>query len=131
MDLSHRLKGAVVPTQTERIEDRARRQAVFREVNEHIAELNGDSNQTAVSLFVCECSRPECAETVEISPSEYEQVRADGTRFVVLLGHQLPEVERVVEGNHRFLVVETIGAAALIARASNPRKKVRDERDAV
>ena len=109
-------------TQAERIEDRARRQLVFREVNEHVAELDGDWSQTGVSLFVCECSKPECAEVLEISPAEYDRVRSDSARFVVLPGHQLREAERVVEGNGRFLVVEKIGDAAAIARASDPRR---------
>ncbi len=109
-------------TQIERTEDKARSQVVFREVNEHIAELSGDWGETGVGLFVCECSDPACAEALEISPAEYERVRADGARFLVVAGHQLPEVERVVEGNDRFLVVEKFGAAAMVARDSDPRQ---------
>lgn len=109
-------------TQLEGTEEKARRQVVCREVNEHIAELNGEWSATGVGLFVCECSIPDCAEALEISPAEYERLRADGARFVVLPGHQLPEVERVVEGNNRFLVVEKFGAAAVVARAANPRR---------
>ena len=103
-------------------EDKANEQALFRDVNEHIAELSADWSETGVSLFVCECSDPACAEALEITPAEYEQVRADGARFVVLAGHQLPEVERVVEGNDRFLIVEKFGSAAEVARASDPRQ---------
>ena len=103
-------------------EEKANQQVLFREVNEHIAELGGDWSETGVSLFVCECSNPACAESLEIRPEEYERVRGNGARFVVLAGHQLPEVERVVQGNDRFLVVEKIGAAAEIARASDPRQ---------
>jgi hypothetical protein len=73
-------------------------------------------------LFVCECSDQECAEALEITAAEYERVRADGARFVVCAGHQLPELERVVEGNDRFLVVEKVGPAGTIARASDPRR---------
>lgn len=104
------------------LEKNARNQVVFREVNEHIAGLAGESRGPAVSLFICECADTECAESLEISPAEYERVRGDGARFVVLSGHQLPEVERVVEGNGRFLVVEKLGPAAEIARASDPRQ---------
>ena len=104
------------------VEKNARNQVLFREVNEHIAELSGAESEAGVSLFICECSNPDCAESLEITPAEYEQVRADGARFVVLSGHQLPEVARVVDGNGRFLVVENVGAAATIARASDPRQ---------
>lgn len=103
-------------------EKNARNQAVFREVNERIAELSGDWGGAGVSLFICECSDGECAEALEITPAEYERVRAHGARFVIRAGHQLPELERVVERNRRFLVVEKIGAAGTLARASDPRQ---------
>ena len=104
------------------LEENANQQVIFREVNERIAELGGEWSETGVGLFVCECSDSACANPLEISPDEYERVRGNGARFVVVAGHQLPAVERVVEGNGRFLVVEKIGAAAEIARAADPRR---------
>jgi hypothetical protein len=104
-------------------ERKARNEIVFREVNERIAELTGEWNVTGVSLIICECSDQHCAEALEITSTEYEQVRADGARFVVLVGHQLPEQERVVDGNDRFLVVEKVGPAATLARAADPRRR--------
>ena len=103
------------------VEERATREVLFREVNEHIAELSGGWSDRGVCLFVCECGDPDCAETLEIDPAAYERVRAHGARFVILAGHELSEVERVIESNDRFLVVEKVGAAAAIARAANPR----------
>ena len=100
----------------------ARHQVVFREVNEQIADLAVTLSETGVHLFICECSDQECAEAVEISPAEYERVRANGARFVIRAGHQLPELERVVERNDRFLVVEKIGLAGRIARDADPRQ---------
>jgi hypothetical protein len=126
-----------VPIQTERpdrpgraeasllaaaVDQKANHQVLFREVNERIAELSGEWSDTGVSLFVCECSDPGCTETLEISPDEYERARADGARFVVTPGHQQAEVERVVADLDRFLVVETVGAAAAIARSNDPRR---------
>lgn len=103
------------------VEKAARNQLVFREVNERIAELTGLLNETGVNLFVCECSDPTCAEALEVTWDEYEAVRAHAARFVVRHGHELPEVERVVDGNGRYLVVEKIGAAAEIVLAGAPR----------
>ena len=105
-------------------ERNTRNQVVFRQVNEHIAELSGDWGQTGVSLFVCECSDQECSEALELTPAEYEQVRADGARFVVCAGHELPVLERVLKGNDRVLVVEKTGPAGTIARAADPRRHV-------
>ena len=101
----------------------ARSQVLFREVNERIAELAGEWNGAGVvTLFICECSDRDCAEALEITPAEYERVRADGARFVVRAGHQLRGLERVVEGNRRFLVVEKVRPAGTIDRASDPRQ---------
>ena len=43
--------------------------------------------------FVCECGDPECTIPVSLSLAEYEEVRADPTRFVVIPGHIDPYVE--------------------------------------
>lgn len=99
----------------------AGRETLFREVNENIANLTGLISETDHQLFICECSNTACAESLELTAAEYEAVRAHPTRFVVKPGHQLPQVERVIEGNGRFLVVEKIGRAADIAQADDPR----------
>jgi hypothetical protein len=101
----------------------ARRQTVFREVNENIASLTNLLSETDCQLFICECSDTACAESLEVTAEEYETVRASGARFLVKPGHQQASVERVVEGNGRFLVVEKIGQAAEIAQADYPRHK--------
>jgi hypothetical protein len=105
------------------VETAARHQVVFREVNERIAERTGLLNETGFNLLICECSDLACAEALEITREEYEAVRADPARFVVLDGHQMPEVERVVGGNGRYVVVEKIGAAAEIAHAGDARRR--------
>jgi hypothetical protein len=101
----------------------ARRQTVFREVNENIASLTNLLSETDYQLFICECSDTDCAESLDLSADEYEAVRASGTRFVVKPGHQLAGIERVVEGNGRFLVVEKIGRAADIAEDNHPHRQ--------
>lgn len=91
-------------------------------MNERIAELTSLLNEVGFNLLICECCDPACAESVEITPEEYEAVRANPTRFVVLKGHQLSAVERVVDGNDRYLVVEKFGGAAEIAEGDDPRR---------
>lgn len=104
------------------LEKSGRNQLVFREVNERIAELTGDSNETGVSLFICECNDSACAEALEITPAEYEQVRARASHFVVLRGHEQPAMERVVDGCARFVVIEMDGADATVAHEADPRR---------
>jgi hypothetical protein len=94
---------------------------VFREVNEQIAKRTGLLAETGYHLFICECSDPGCSESLEVTPAEYEAVRLEGTRFLVVPGHQQTRIERVVGDNGRFLVVEKQGPAGEIA-AGDPRR---------
>lgn len=104
------------------LDEAAYRQTVFRHVNENIAQLTGLAAETGYSLYICECSQEGCAESIEITPAEYEAVRTDAARFVVLPGHQMEGIERVIAGNSRFLVVEKFGEAGEIAEAEDPRE---------
>jgi hypothetical protein len=70
-------------------------EALFREVNEQIASM------TLV---------------------EYEALRAEPTRFAVLPGHEVPDVERVLDRRPNYLVVEKVDDdAEEVARESDPR----------
>jgi hypothetical protein len=42
---------------------------------------------------------------LHIPPDEYRRVRADGN-FVVLNGHESPEIERVVAHHNGYLIVD-------------------------
>jgi hypothetical protein len=96
-----------------------RRQAAFREVNEQLAKRTGSFVTTLHRLFVCECADPNCAESLEITEAEYAAVRSEGTHFVLVAGHELPDVERVIAANDRFIVVEKVGAAAEVVLAGH------------
>lgn len=102
---------------------KARTESAFREVNERIAEnaLRFDAGATD---FICECDDPQCTERVEATMDEYEAVRADGARFLVAPGHGDGTIERVVQRNDEFTVVEKVQRAArAVARRMNPRAK--------
>jgi hypothetical protein len=71
------------------------------------------SADTAAGLFICECSSAACAETVEITPAEYNAIRARSDRFVDLSGHESLELERA-----------STGTAASSSRRSRPRAKL-------
>ena len=105
------------------MDDRARRvaanEAVARQVNEELTPL-----QVTDSLaLLCEGGSRECHATLEVSRSEYEEVRANPTRFLVVLGHDLPDVESVVSTRGEHAVVEKDDPAARdLARRTDPRK---------
>ena len=106
------------------VEHAARNRTVFREVNERIAELTGrliGDDGSPIQLFICECSDGDCAESVQATLSDYEAIRANGARFLLAPGHELTGIDHVVDGNVRFIVVETTGQAAAIAVEHDPR----------
>jgi len=84
---------------------RARTEALFRDVNERIAEsaqrFDAESTQ-----FVCECADPECTTRLDATLDEYEEVRSDGATFMLTPGHAEVDIERVVEDRGRFHIVE-------------------------
>lgn len=99
----------------------AQNQVLVREVNERLAEVAPSSDDGAID-FLCECSRPECTETIALTMPEYDGVRSSPNLFVILPGHDLAEVDRVVETNGRFALVEkTFGAA--LAERTDPRSR--------
>ena len=86
---------------------RAKTEALFRDVNERIAEsaqrFESDSTQ-----FVCECADPTCTDRVEATLDVYEDVRADATTFLLTPGHADDDIERVVADKGRFHIVEKV-----------------------
>jgi len=99
----------------------AANEAIFREVNEGIARGQWPGEERAPASFRCECARLGCNALVELTIGEYEQVRAHPRRFLVATGHQLPDVETVVDERSGYLVVEKEEVAGREAEKSDPR----------
>ena len=111
------------------MEERERRvvenESRFRLVNERIRALvSGDEThhgaRTETVAVVCECGHGGCTETIEVPLDIYEWTRASSMRFVIAVGHELPEFERVVRDAEGYLVVEKFGDARNIASESDP-----------
>jgi hypothetical protein len=99
----------------------ARNEGVFREVNESIERGQWPGEPDAPVGFRCECARLGCNMLLHLTLADYERVRADPRRFVVIRGHQVPAVERVVEVQAGYVVVEKTGNAGEEAEARDPR----------
>jgi hypothetical protein len=105
---------------------RARNEALFREVNERIVELETglggyDRDDSLLIGFVCECPREDCGETLEVTRGQYEAVRENPRRFLVLPGHEDRDIAHVVERYTGYLVVEKSGDAGQVAVEQDPR----------
>ena len=101
----------------------AKTEALFRSVNERIAEtsvhFDGDATDAE---FLCECGDPACSERLEVPLEEYEQVREDATTFVLDPDHIEPDVERIVRRRRDYAVVKKVDAVvARIVRRLDPR----------
>ena len=80
-------------TRQERIEAN---EAVFRKY----AARRGETIR-----FYCECVRDDCQESVAVAWSDYEVIRAEPGRFLVVPGHETPEAERVLSRTARYYIV--------------------------
>jgi hypothetical protein len=104
-----------------RLERMARNESLFREGNERLGGLRAAAGPPEVpTKFHCECGQETCTEWIWINVSEYEAVRSQDDRFAVVPGHETPDVERVVERNVRFLVVDKVPEAEKLV-ADDPR----------
>ena len=93
----------------------AENEAYWRQVNELSPPEPGMLNDV-----FCECGRLECRARVSMTVAEYGAVRAKSTTFVVAPGHELNDVEHVVDATERFRVVEKVGDAARVAIQTDP-----------
>ena len=100
----------------------ARNQSLWREVNERVASVAEAAGEMEL---LCECADIECTQTITISAGEYEHVRGNPTHFPIAVGHDYPDVEKVVEENERYAVVEKTGEAGEVANHFDPRSRER------
>jgi len=105
----------------------AQNEARYRAFNEEIRWFVGEA-PTRTFEILCECGSADCRMLITVTAQEYGAVRANATRFFVKQGHQVDEVERVIEQVDSelplgsYLVVEKDkGVGRDIAEATDPR----------
>ena len=99
----------------------ARTESLFRNVNERIAE-SAQRTESDDAAFVCECHDADCTEQVEAPLGVYEDVRSDGTQFLLVPGHEDERVERVVAERPRYEIVRKVNrVVAAHVRRLDPR----------
>jgi hypothetical protein len=96
---------------------------LYRAVNERIEDLNATFGTLTKSMtIVCECGDAACAQQIDLDVPTYERVRADGALFVIVPGHQIEDVEDVVEQADTYMVVrKKAGDPEDLAQALDPR----------
>lgn len=109
------------------MDERARRIAAnesrFREINERLrGDLRALPHTDEPVEFVCECGRVDCTQPVPLTLGEYEAVRSGSLDFVVVPGHQSPDVEDVVDVRERYARVRKHPDAAPLVIETDPRR---------
>ena len=101
----------------------AKNEATFRATNreiERVAESLGEQAGDTIDV-ICECGQPTCEELLSLTIGEYDEVHRQRDRFVVAPGHVDAQLEGVVQGGDRFVVVDKFGAAEAVAEAEERR----------
>lgn len=106
---------------TGREERLASNEAMFRAANERMAAWEERHEGDAHELYFCECVDDACREKVMLRAEEYEAVRASSRHFLVLPGHEQPDLETVVERRSGWNVVEKPESVAEIVDTTDPR----------
>ena len=103
---------------------KAANEAVFRDVNERIEELQRPfavAERQPLNV-VCECDRLGCAEPLSVDLATYERVRSDSTLFLVSPGHEDDSIEDVVDTGGGYMIVrKRLGDPQEIVEATDPR----------
>ena len=98
----------------------ATNEASFRKVNEG---MQVGQDPAGMLTFICECGRLGCNELLNLTRAEYEAVRANPRTFAIVAGHEIPDVENVVERHDRYLVVEKAGDVETeVVERTDPRR---------
>ena len=100
-------------------------EAAFRQANERMTTWpERQETQAGERLtFYCECATTACRQHLSLTLREYESVRANSRRFVIVPGHDEPEFERVVDEHERYAVIEKEEDMTALVKATDPRSR--------
>ena len=79
---------------------------LFRRANEEAARQSLRGDVPAEVEVVCECTDRDCRQTLTMATAEYQWLRQNPSRFVVLPGHEAPAIEQVVDRFDGYVIVE-------------------------
>lgn len=108
-------------------EEQARRvglnEALFRQVNEEIRGLASSfETEDGAMTVVCECGDSGCTDQIQVKVADYERIRGDSRLYIIATGHDIPDLESVVERQEGWDAVrKREGVPAELARETDPR----------
>ena len=97
----------------------AQNEVLFRQYNERTAksleklvkQAAHDGNHLGKHAdlplhFYCECSDEKCEQRIVVKPSDYKKLHKNSSQFLILPGHRVASIERIIREDNGFLVVE-------------------------
>jgi redox-regulated HSP33 family molecular chaperone len=99
----------------------AENEVVFRQANERVIKnissvkdiAEEDGQQEFVEgmdeiplLFYCECSNENCRERISITPKEYVKQHRSRSQFILISGHHIAQIERILKDYGKYIIVE-------------------------
>jgi hypothetical protein len=100
----------------------AKNEALFREGNERMAGWEERRVAETLERYLCECSDEDCREKVHLHKDEYEHIRSNSRWFVIVPGHEVPDVETVLERNEGWSIIEKDPKMDPLMEATDPRR---------
>ena len=67
-----------------------------------------DDDPDAPIAFLCECSHLDCRERIQLEPSRFDRIHRDADVFILVPGHEIPDIERIVDQEQDFLIVRKL-----------------------
>jgi hypothetical protein len=102
----------------------AENEALFRLANERMAEWKEAHANAVTELYFCECANTDCRQKVELRKKDYERARSDSRQFVIAPGHEMPEVETVLERHEGWELISKDERVQETVEALDPRNDV-------
>lgn len=113
----------------------AENEVVFRKANEGVTK-NVASTKTIAKeedqkefikdidnlalLFYCECADEKCRERISLTPKEYMEQHRNSSQFILMPGHHIPTIERIVFEGDKYIIVEKYMTPPQNATKLNP-----------
>ena len=82
---------------------------IVGEIDDSRGEGHGHLRPTGVLEFGCKCGNGGCTARVRITLAEYETLRTNPRRFVIVPRHEIPDEGKVVQTYDGYAVIEKIG----------------------
>jgi hypothetical protein len=86
-------------------------EVIFQQANKGVADFvmeDGGDDETLIG-FYCECSNIDCRERILLNASDYRRYHKDQRHFIALKGHEMPNIENVVDEHDNFVIVRKVG----------------------